>query len=99
MHTTCAVIVYTGAEEGHIALRNRVLCKQREKKLKHFFVGETTQNRNMSQITRVARNAKTVTFPGTVRKVRDSVFRDTSLRAVVLNEGLPRLGKGVDVDN
>ena len=50
-------------------------------------------NRNMTQITAGSRSTKTVTFPVTVRKVRDGAFgRGNLLRSVVMNEGLERLG-------
>lgn len=47
----------------------------------------------MSQIVQGAKNAKTITFPKTIREVRDDVFAHMTVRAAVLNEGLETLGK------
>ena len=57
------------------------------------FVSGTDFTRNISQIVRGTRYAKTITFPKTVREVKDSAFRLATILSVVLNEGLEELGK------
>ena len=49
-------------------------------------------SRDMSRITWGA-NAKTLSFPGTVREVQDHSFCRTAVRSVLLNEELEVLGE------
>lgn len=57
------------------------------------FVSGTELARDMSRVIRGARSTKTTTFPSTVRKVLDGAFSDTSVKSVILNEGLEVLGE------
>lgn len=58
-----------------------------------LFISEIEFSRDMVQVVRGAKNVKIITFPSTARKVLDQAFRNTSLRSVILNEGLEILGK------
>ena len=54
----------------------------------------------MSLVTKGTEQAKTVTFPGTVRRVGECAFRrNTLLRSVILNEGLEALGECRDQED
>ena len=55
-------------------------------------VSGTRLSRNLSQIASGAKDAKTLTFPRTVRETRGYLFWGGPLRSVVLNEGLQTLG-------
>ena len=57
-------------------------------------VSGTWLSRNLSQIASGAKNAKTFTFPRTVREAQGYLFWGGPLRSVVLNEGLQTLGDG-----
>ena len=57
------------------------------------FVSETEFSRELSYITGVTKSIKAMTFPSTVRKVQNDTFRNTAIRAAVLNEGLKELGR------
>ena len=74
--------------------KNGVLYQtpKRSNCLRGLFVAETGFNKRMSRIVRGS-DAKTMTFPSTVRKVSDCAFQDAPLRSVVLNEGLKTLGE------
>ena len=53
----------------------------------------------MSLVTKGTERAKTITFPGTVRRVGECAFRrNTLLRSVILNEGLEVLGGEMDAN-
>ena len=56
-------------------------------------VSGTELDRNMSQIIQGTRNAKTATFPCTVREVLDGAFSNTLLMSAILNEGVEVLGE------
>ena len=47
----------------------------------------------MSLMAQRARDAKTITFPDTVRSASNFVFEDSVLRSVILNEGLEKFGE------
>ena len=44
----------------------------------------------MSQIEEGTRDAKTITFPSTIREVSDRAFENTTPMSVIVNEGLRR---------
>ena len=71
---------------------NRVRYGRSQKEAR-LFVSGTELARDMSCVVRGARSSKTIAFPSTVRKVLDGAFLYTSVRSVVLNEGLETLGK------
>ena len=57
-----------------------------------FFVAETEFDRSMSKIVNGAKNAKTITFPRTVRTCRGREASYLSSRTAVLNERLKIIG-------
>ena len=51
----------------------------------------------MQTVLALSNDALTIVYPGTVRRVGEGVFElNQSLRSVVLNEGLERLGECED---
>ena len=57
------------------------------------FVSEIRFGRSMSQLAGRPKGVRTITFPSTAKEVLDGAFKDSSLRSVVLNEGLEKLGE------
>ena len=71
---------------------NTVMYCARESPTASLFVSATEFARNMSQIVRGAVDIKTIIFPSTVRETSEDAFSHTSVRSVVLNEGLETIG-------
>ena len=69
---------------------NRVRYGRSQKEAR-LFVSGTELAKDMSRVVRGARNSKTIAFPSTVGMVLDGAFSYTSVRSVVLNEGLETL--------
>lgn len=57
-------------------------------------VAETEFDRDMSHIVVGTKDAKTITFPGTVRETSEDAFSYTSVQSAVLNERLETIGFG-----
>lgn len=64
-----------------------------------LFVSEVVFDRKLSQIRWTKKDVKTIAFPGTTRKVLDYVFFGATVRSVVLNEGLEKLGRRSFMDS
>lgn len=47
----------------------------------------------MSRLVRGTQGVRTITFPSTVKEVLDGAFKYAALLAVVMNEGLEKLGE------
>ena len=91
-------MVRLGIEQKYTAPRYGVLYKRQGQELQCIFVAETKLNRNMSQIAKMATNARTIVFPNTTREIEEDAITRASPRSVVLNEGLERLGGCQDED-
>ena len=87
-------------DKRQIFRRNRTPCRlgHTTSYQQRLFVSRIEFNRKLSQIARAISSVTTVTFPNTVTLVLDGAFQNTSLRSVVLNEGLEQLGEcGINI--
>ena len=84
----------SGQKENILVPRNGILYKDRNRccHMCTLFVSETEFDRSMSWLGKGAKTTRTITFPDTIRTVKDDAFKDNrSLRSAVLNEGLGEL--------
>ena len=79
------------AGKTRTAPRNGTLYKARKRKSLSLFVSESEFNRELSRIVKGAEGIRTVIFPSTTKEIFDGAFRDTSVRSVILNEGIEKL--------
>lgn len=87
--------------DNETVFMNRIVYKRTEEDTLsriQLFVSKPRFDRNISVIVKGAEDAKSVTFPGTVRDAHTRAFENNAqLRSVVLNKGLERLeGCGCD---
>lgn len=69
-------------------------CARRRRAQVQVFLSGAELSRDMAQLVRGAREARTAVFPPSVRRARDRAFCGCeALRAVLLNEGLEALGE------
>lgn len=92
-----SILIYRNSPEktglGKSGIVHRMNAKKKRPQTQ-LFVSGTEATRDLSQIVAGDKNARTVTLPNTVRKVRDRAFAGSGrLRSVVLNDGLETLGE------